>query len=808
MSKYVCIHGHFYQPPRENPWIDAIETQDSAAPFHDWNERITAECYATNGAARILDGQNRIVEIVNNYARISFNVGPTLLRWMQRAVPDVYQAILAADRESMQRFGGHGSAMAQGFHHAILPLSNQRDKRTEIAWGVADFRARFQRMPEAMWLPEAAVDLETLDLLVDAGLKFTVLSPYQASRVKLAGQLEWQDASAGRIDPTRPYIQRLPSGRTIALFFYDGIVSRAVAFERLLNRGEDLAERLIGAFDAGSAPQLVNIATDGETYGHHHRFGEMALAYALHYIESRGLAKITNYAEFLALYPPTDEVEIREYSSWSCFHGVERWRSDCGCNTGGQPGWNQAWRAPLRLALDWLRDTIAGPFEQLAAAILRDPWAARDDYVHVVLDRSPESIAAFVQRHALPGVTPDPVLVLRLMELQRHALMMYTSCGWFFSELSGIETTQVLQYAARAIQIARDLFGDDLEPAFRERLRHAPSNLPHERDGAQIYERHIRPLVVDLPHVAAHYALTSLFDRYGEARTLYCYRVERRGEQVLSAGQMRLGIGTLQVASQLTLERSEVSYGVLHLGAQTMLGGVRAGAGGPALEHLAREAAVAFQRADIAEIIRLLSAHFGRLDYSLRSLFRDQQREVLRSVIRGTLTEVKEAYHDLYTQNAALMRFMADLHMPLPAEFRLAAAYTLTEALRRAVQVAEPRIEAVVALLEEARQAGVDLDLASVAHTIQERLAVVGRAWREQPDDLQQLQRFGTLVSVARALPTSVDLADAQNLYASVRTTMLAAQRAAAAQGEMRAQRWVEQFTAVGEQLWFRIELD
>ncbi|MCL6482072.1 MAG: DUF3536 domain-containing protein, partial [Firmicutes bacterium] len=375
MERYICIHGHFYQPPRENPWLEAIEQQDSAYPYHDWNERITAECYAPNAASRILDSEGRIVRIVNNYARISFNFGPTLLAWMEQHAQETYRAVLEADRESRERFGGHGSALAQAYNHLIMPLANSRDKRTQIRWGIHDFVHRFGRRPEGMWLPETAVDLETLELMAEQGIRFTILEPGQARRVRPIGGRTWRDVAGGRIDPTTAYRLRLKSGHSICLFFYDGPIARAVAFEGLLARGENFANRLVSAFnDSRSWAQLVHIATDGETYGHHHLYGDMALAYALQYLEEHRLARLTNYGQYLELHPPTQEVEIFENTSWSCAHGVERWRSDCGCNTGGHPGWNQAWRAPLREALDWLRDTLAPRYEKHAGALLRDPW--------------------------------------------------------------------------------------------------------------------------------------------------------------------------------------------------------------------------------------------------------------------------------------------------------------------------------------------------------------------------------------------------------------------------------------------------
>ena len=468
MDRYLCIHCHFYQPPRENPWLEIIEQQDSAYPYHDWNERITAECYAPNATSRILTPDDRIIRIVNNYSRISFNVGPTLLSWLADRAPETYQAILDADRESHDRFSGHGSAIAQVYNHMIMPLANRRDKQSQVVWGIRDFEYRFHRDPEGMWLAETAVDIETLEVLAANGIKFTVLAPSQAKAERRETTSKFKNVEGGKIDPTRPYICNLPSGRSISLFFYDGPISRAVAFEGLLSDGERFANRLISGFTENRRwKQLMHIATDGETYGHHHHKGEMALSYALHHIETKKLAQLTNYGEYLTINPPTHEVEIIENAAWSCSHGLGRWSTDCGCNSGSKPGWNQAWRAPLRNALDHLRDSLIEPFETAASELLLDPWLARDEYVNIVLDRGDDSLNRFLATHARRGLSEAEIgTVLSLLEMQRHAMLMYTSCGWFFDELSGLETVQVIMYAGRTLQLAQRLFPDHHEQKF------------------------------------------------------------------------------------------------------------------------------------------------------------------------------------------------------------------------------------------------------------------------------------------------------------------------------------------------------
>lgn len=489
MSRFVCVHGHFYQPPRENPWTGLIDPQESAAPFSDWNERITAECYAPNVTPRAIAGDGTLREFPSNYSRMSFNFGPTLLAWLEVHGPDVYRAVLAADRESRERYSGHGSALAQAYNHMILPLASARDRETQVYWGIRDFEHRFGRSPEGMWLPEAAVDLPTLETLARRGLRFTILAPQQAARARRFADPDWTDVGGGRIDPRIPYEVRLPSGRRIALFFYDGPLSHAVAFGELQRGGEHLAYRLEALFSERPEPQLAHIATDGETYGHHHRYGEVALAVALDAIERGGRARLTNYAEYLTLHPPQHEVEIVERTSWSCAHGLGRWTEDCSCRTAPHPGWTQSWRAPLREALDWLRDGLARRFEQSGAPLLADPWRARDHAIEIVLDPSPRSVEDFLRRHAARTLEPaDQGAALALLEMQRYAMLMYTSCGWFFDDPSGLETRQIIRYAGRALEIAAGLGGEDLEGPFVRLLELARSNVAESGHGRQIYE--------------------------------------------------------------------------------------------------------------------------------------------------------------------------------------------------------------------------------------------------------------------------------------------------------------------------------
>jgi alpha-amylase/alpha-mannosidase (GH57 family) len=493
LTDYVCIHGHFYQPPRENPFTGEVAAQPSAAPWHDWNARITEESYAANARARILGGDGEVQREINNYERISFDFGPTLLSWLEKGDPDTYRAVIDADAASALRFGGHGSAIAQAYNHTILPLSNARDKVTQVRWGIADFRHRFGREPEGMWLPETAVDKDSLDVLAREGIRFTILSPYQAAAVESADG-SWAEVRDGSVDTRFPYLVELGEGRSITVFFYDGPLSREIAFNGLLEDGNDLAARLLVSLgEGGDGPLLAHVATDGETYGHHHRHGEMALAVALEAIDDGTRARLTNYPEYLANHPPSRRASIVDDTSWSCSHGVERWRADCGCRTGREPTGHQRWRGPLRSALDWLRDRLTGPFEGLGADLLTDPWRARDDYISIVLGEPPQR---FLDEHARPGLDAEGRRrAIGLLEIQEHAMLMYTSCGWFFDDISGLEAVFVLRHAGWVCQLAREFVGVDLEPELKARLEAAPSNLEGV-NGRVVYEREVSPYVL------------------------------------------------------------------------------------------------------------------------------------------------------------------------------------------------------------------------------------------------------------------------------------------------------------------------
>jgi alpha-amylase/alpha-mannosidase (GH57 family) len=794
-NRFVCVHGHFYQPPRENPWLETVEVQDSAAPYHDWNDRITAECYAPNGASRIQNERNEIVRILNNYARMSFNFGPTLLSWLHDKAPRAYHMILEADRISAQRFSGHGSAVAQVYNHIIMPLASERDALTQIRWGIADFEYRFGRKPEGMWLAETAANRATLDLLAREGIKFTILAPIQCSRVrKLSDSADpWSETPEASVDPTQPYIVKLDEDRSIAVFFYDGPGSRAIAFEGLLDSGEKFANRILGGFHApaaeatGDSPQLSHVATDGESYGHHHKHGEMALSFAMHYIEENGLATLTNYGEFLAKFPPTWEAEIVENTSWSCAHGVERWRSDCGCN-GGKPGWNQRWRKPLRDALDYLRDATAPLAEKLAEGLLLDLWAARDAYIQVVLHRGDLSGAAvtadFFATHTTRPLNPEQrIAVFELMELERHTQLMYTSCGWFFDEISGIETVQIIAYAGRVLQLAAKLFGAAgaaLEPEFLRILAQAIPNVPEFKTGADVYTRYVDGMRIGLEQVGAHYAISSIFRSYPEDGELFCFSLHRDSHEVFASGRGKVALGRARVRSRITEESEEICYAVLHLGDQNLSAAVRRYTDADTAPFIAfsSEIRAAIRKANLPEVIRLIDRFFAQdsgrhrlaetghiaLDpaqddtaasssssqshispvfsrgeaegsasplalpaeapivYSLTSLFADEQHRILNTILDQTVGEMEDSLRKIYEDHASLLHFLTDAGMNPPPALALAASFATNASLRRAIEAEEFDTALVADLLNRAANDHVTLDAHILAFAAGQRM--------------------------------------------------------------------------------------
>lgn len=797
MNRYVCIHGHFYQPPRQNAWLEYVEVQNSAQPFHDWNERVTDECYTPNTAARILDKVGSISQITNNYSKISFDFGPTLLSWLEQNAPETYHDIIKSDQESQTNFSGHGSAVAGVYNHMILPLANQRDKYTQVLWGIRDFEWRFGRKPEGMALPELAVDLETLDIMAAQGIKFTFLAPHQAKRVRRISSHSWQEVIHESIDTSMPYRLDLPSGRSLSIFFYNGNIAHAVAFDNLLRNGEEFARRLNTAFSTKSTkPQLVHIVTDGETYGHHHRFGDMALAYAISYLETNLSSQMTNYAEYLEKYPPTFEVEIVESTSWSCFHGVERWRSDCGCQTGGQLGWNQAWREPLRQSLDWLRDKLAPDCEEKTSQFLKDPWLARNEYIEVILNRSPENVQQFLNRNAKRELDKtEKVTVLKLLELQRYSMLMYASDGWFFADISGIESVQNMQYMARAVQLAEELFGEKIESRLLKILEAAKSNLPEYSNGRCIYEEQIKPSVLYLNRVTANYAASSVFEKYPSQTTFYCYTVDIHDYQALQSGKARLATGWAKIASKITLESTELCFAALFYDGHNLNAGVGEYHNDKTRQEMFQKISQAFSANNFSGVNHLIDQGFTPQTYSFESLLPDEQSRFLRRITESTLSELETVYRPIFEQYHYFMPIYARIGNPLLSTVRIPVEFVINADLRHLLTSEAPDLGHVRSLLDEAREWNIKIDTENLGPVLQKTLEDMIVRFGARPEGMSLLNNIVALMELGTSFPLPINPVKIQNIYYKILHNLPL----------QLTETWATKFTSLGHLLSIRV---
>jgi alpha-amylase/alpha-mannosidase (GH57 family) len=801
-NKYICVHGHYYQPPRENAWLESIELQESAQPFHDWNARINFECYAPNRSARILDAEQRIVKIVNNYARMSFNIGPTLMSWLEQEDIETYKSIVEADKISQVYFNGHGSAIAQVHGHLILPLANERDKHTQILWGIQDFKYRFGRKPEGMWLSETAINTATMEVLVAHGIKYTILAPRQAKAFRKTGESHWHNIHNDSVETRRPYWCVLPSGRKIALFFYNGVISQGVAFDGLLNDGKRFADRLSSNFDDNDVPQLTHIATDGESYGHHHRFGEMALASCLNEIDNHSEYHLTNYGEFLEKFPPEYEIQIHENSSWSCAHGVERWRSDCSCKT--RHDWHQRWRAPLRDALNWLRDALIPVYETEAKDLFKDVWAARNAYIQVVLNRSPERIQAFFNENALkPLSEPETVRALRLLEMQRHAMLMFTSCGWFFDEISGIETNQILQYACRAINYATQLTGIELQTEFTRQLSLAPSNV--YTDGAESYRTNVLPAIVNLEAVGIHYAIAALFEPDPDESKLFNYQAESDVFEKIEMGLQKLVVGRITIRSRITLSRKLMSFAVLYLGQQHVIGSISTDMSREKFDNMQNELRIAFKSTNLAEVITAMHSYFGMEKYTIRNLFRDEKLKILQQITDFNLLKSDASLRDIYTQNYQLMTMLLESQLTISDTFKNIVRYVLNADLNRFFEKDTLNITELTRLVSELQKWKIELsDKEAFILAAGEDIFKEINKLLLQENSRRPIEKINRVFQLLKEIGIQPEIWKSQNAYLGLLQTYQA--HGQTHEQAQLSHEWQAAFKALGQNLMVRIE--
>ncbi len=730
---HLIIHGHFYQPPRENPWTQKIDRQAGAAPYHDWNERIANECYLPNARSRRLDGYGRILKLVNNYENISFNFGPTLLSWIEREYPALMQMIVDADRVSVDRNGGHGNAIAQVYNHIIMPLAPRRDQETQIRWGIYDFERRFGRKPEGIWLAETAVNDQTLEILIDFGFRFIILSPTQAERIRpLEGKAAWKNVTDGAIPTGSVYRcfggrcrgKRNPD-RYIAIFFYDASLSTDVSFNHMLRNGDSFADAILRSFEHGGG-DLVTIATDGEIYGHHEPFADMALAYLADIAAPSRNIIMTNFGAYLDSHPPLFEVQLKqgknkEGTAWSCSHGVGRWKENCGCKTGGPADWNQEWRAPLRNALDGLSAALGSIFEKEGGELLRDPWAARDDYIKLIMSRSIESAHGFMKEHEREGSAEGAMpRALSLLESQRNALLMFTSCGWFFNDISGIESVQLLEYAAKAIDLCCGKEPGIVEEDFLRILREAKSNVPESGTGEDLYLNARKYSSVTDSFLAAQYALATHISFPAISPAALGYRFEPSDLFEKTLDGISIKIGSFEMTSPFTLERSNYQY-MLILGIPTRITCLLKRNPDPSEYRSMKEKFDAMQPGvDRSNFFGSAVEHFGGQVFSLRDLLHDDREKILEKLAGDKMESVTDHYETLYAESRDLLRLFSETALAPPPGLLVPAQTVMARRLARELEKWEKTtdtggLEGIKKIVSEASYYGVPLDKSTVS---------------------------------------------------------------------------------------------
>ncbi len=745
------------------------------------------ECYGPNTSARISTWDGQILSLRNNYRKISFNFGPTLLSWMEANRPDIYEEIIHADQQSVIEKGGHGNAIAQSYNHTILPLATKREKQIQVFWGIEDFSERFGRDPEGMWLPECAVDLDTLEVLASNGISYTVLAPRQAKSIRIprtssaegtGTDRAWISVDGSRIDPTRPYLCKLPSGKTITLFFYDGPISQAIAFEGLLNDGTAFANRLMQGYnDARPWAQLLSIATDGESYGHHHKHGEMALAYAIHVIEREGWARVVNFGEYLAQFPAEAEVKIHDNSSWSCVHGVGRWKEDCGCNSGGNPEWHQKWRAPLREAFRLLTDKADAVYDEQGPKYFKNPEKALRNYIHVLLDGKLEQFRLFISKEGKSEAVQESHLeILRLMEMMRNAQLIYTSCAWFFDEVSGIETVQNLKYAGRLIQLLLP-FDDEIEGKFIEKLESCPSNIKEFQDATYCYLNWVHPDIVDLHRVIAHYVISNV-DREDEGFCqLYCYELHERDSYSSSFGNTKMKLCRVSATSLIDGEHIDTTAVALHFGGHDFRCSITRQLGYQEYNQLKEELFTTYHKRSMTHLVRAVDEFFGRKYYSLTHMFREGKRELLQRITNESFAKFDDTITTIYNENRKFMDYLLEAGAPLPRSFVAAAEFVLKQRLVSLFSEFEEleSLDDILQTAREVRQYNLKMKDPEVTHLLSKTFSTAFHRLGLSPN-IENCDTAEALLRVYRYLDLTPDHWEAQNIvYALIHRSPLPA---------------------------------
>ncbi|MDH5720646.1 MAG: DUF3536 domain-containing protein [Spirochaetia bacterium] len=804
MKKYICIHGHFYQPPRENPWINEIESEKTAFPYKNWNQRIANECYSPNTFARILNEEKKIVRILNNYSRMSHNIGPTLLQWLQKYEFETYQNIIEADMISREKFSGHGAAIAQAYNHIIMPLASLRDKKTQVKWGIADFIDRYERYPEGLWLPETAVDTETLEVLAEHEIKFTILAPHQAKSIRHLNASDWIEVASHGIDTTMAYLAKLPSGKTINLFFYNGGLSHAVSFGNLLRDGKAFADRLIQAdFPAKRDYSLMHIAVDGETFGHHHRFGEMALAFCLNEIEKSN-AQITVYAEFLEKHPPEYEVQINENTSWSCAHGIERWRDDCGCKTGLNPSWRQLWRKPLRESLNWLRDYVNKHFEKKAEEIFENVWRARNKYIHIVLSNHESKIEKFLSTELKNNKDPKiKTEALLLMELQYNLLMMFTSCAWFFDDITDIATQYVLRFAVRGIEIAEKLFEIEIYEKYKSLIHNARSNTNSNKTGAVIVEKQLLPDRVDPLLITIHFAL-SLLDKPVEEIETYNYTILHTEKKEYISEKALISTGKMKIVNNKILETSEIYYTIVqekpyHIHCYASFYHEIQN-----IENFHESLEDIVKSENLVELIRFLNSRF-RKQYLLQNLLKDFIQKYSYNKIEEAMNEILRGESRILVQNYRLLAFLAQNSLEIPHPLMLSLSNIYTKGISRLFEKKEIDIRRLKKYLNQAKFFSLSLHTSEIefaaSFQISEKMKRLLHQMKSIETEIKLLHEINETIEILNKAVFELDTWRVQNFYYKIYKRRYKIMSEKSSKGISAATEWLKVFNQLGENL-------
>ena len=785
---HVTIHGHFYQPPRENPWLGVIERQPSAYPYHDWNEKIATSCYTPNTVSRILDSTGRIDHIINNFGWMSFNIGPTLFQWMAKRLPKTAERIVAGDVESRARQNGHGNAIAQVYNHVIMPLATRREKELQVRWAIADFRKTYGRDPEGMWLAETACNAETIEVLIEHGIRFTILAPSQALRVRplkanplaaihraKADKEGWIDVSNNLIDTTQPYRAFLADGhgnpdpkRFIDLFFFDKPLSTDVSFAHLMTNSDDFAKRLASAARPTQEPQLVNVATDGETFGWHEAFADMCLAFFFeHSAKSHGL-KVVNYAHFLDIQPPAWEVQLKpgrnnEGTSWSCAHGVDRWKDDCGCTTDSPGWWNQKWRRPLRESFDLLRDSVEAIYKIECTPVLKDVEAARDDYIAVIHDRRTDRVEAWLDGHVKEGASKkDRLKALRLLEALHNCLLSYTSCAWFFGELSRLEPVQNLKYALRAIELAQPFTNEDLEHAFLDKLKDAESNIPEMGNGKKVFNMLVKSALYDMPRVANSYAICLL--TIGRAQLpAPNYKVEPL-ESCQLPDRYDSRCGLLRAFDRITLDERLYAFHATKFTVKDVRCYLKAVDDKAQYEALIES----LEGHDLSQLPHV----FGSSYMSWGDMVPEVGGEIMRTLFDHNLKDLREKFDRMFDEHRDLFDAYVTAGLELPGEVKGLVSFSLSRAFTDVIIKRRGRWEIsdyqrAVELQSMARQYGVTLDTREVEPLMTEDLLAEAQGLKQDLSP-HRLANIHSILEIGRTLGLSLRRDLAENIVLEV----------------------------------------